>query len=333
MPSRPIATVYTAEAAHNPVLDGLHLDQSAGVLQAGGNMEGKEVRFGIGQSALFATVTTASSDGAVDAMHDSFMPMSSLVLMTNMMLDEVIVGGPGSGLFGMLLFAIVAVFVAGLMIGRPPEYLGKKIEANEIKMTMLVLLTVPAFILALAAVAAVLPVGLAGLNNAGPPPARTPAAQTPPGTAPAAAPVDCTVNPDPYKNYACLDDYLGTDVLDRFYNYYRLEWGESGPPTDPNAPAGRRSNWDPAPETTPPMPFTDWPYGGTTALGGNRTGSADSPLMMSIANTSTGKWLQDNGIQIYGWIDGGANVSTNSKGKLGNAPIAYSAYPNTAQLD
>jgi K+-transporting ATPase ATPase A chain len=163
-----IATVYTAEAAHNPVLGGLHLDQSAGAWQAGGNMEGKEVRFGIGQSALFATVTTASSDGAVDAMHDSFMPMSSLVLMTNMMLDEVIVGGPGSGLFGMLLFAIVAVFVAGLMIGRTPEYLGKKIEANEIKMTMLVLLTVPAFILALGAVAAVLPVGLAGLNNAGP---------------------------------------------------------------------------------------------------------------------------------------------------------------------
>jgi len=137
-------------------------------MQGGGNMEGKEVRFGVGQSALFATVTTASSDGAVNAMHDSFMPASGLVLLANMMLDEVIVGGPGSGLFGMLLFAVVAVFIAGLMIGRTPEYLGKKIEANEIKMTMLVLLTVPAFILGLAAVAAALPAGLAGLNNAGP---------------------------------------------------------------------------------------------------------------------------------------------------------------------
>ena len=101
-------------------------------------------------------------------MHDSFMPLSGLVLMANMMLDEVIVGGPGSGLFGMLLFAIVAVFVAGLMIGRTPEYLGKKIEANEVKMAMLALLCVPAFILGMAAVAAVLPAGLAGLNNAGP---------------------------------------------------------------------------------------------------------------------------------------------------------------------
>jgi K+-transporting ATPase ATPase A chain len=131
-------------------------------------LEGKEVRFGISQSALFATVTTASSDGAVDAMHDSLMPVSGLVLLTNMMLDEVIVGGPGSGLFGMLLFAMVAVFVAGLMIGRTPEYLGKKLEANEIKMTMLALLAVPAFILGLTSLAAVLPAGLAGLNNAGP---------------------------------------------------------------------------------------------------------------------------------------------------------------------
>jgi K+-transporting ATPase ATPase A chain len=162
------ATVYTAEAAHKPAFATLHIDDSVSALQAGGNMEGKEVRFGIGQSALFAIVTTASSDGAVNAMHDSFMPSSGLVLMANMMLDEVIVGGPGSGLFGMLLFAVVAVFIAGLMIGRTPEYLGKKIEANEIKMTMLVLLTVPAFILGLGAVAAVLPAGLAGLNNAGP---------------------------------------------------------------------------------------------------------------------------------------------------------------------
>jgi K+-transporting ATPase ATPase A chain len=160
--------IYAAEMAPNPAFAAFHLDQAAGDLQSGGNMEGKEVRFGIAQSSTFATVSTASSDGAVDSMHDSYMPLSGLVLLANMMLDEVIVGGPGSGLFGMLLFAVVAVFVAGLMIGRTPEYLGKKIEANEIKMTMLVLLTVPAFILVLTAVAAVLPAGLAGLSNAGP---------------------------------------------------------------------------------------------------------------------------------------------------------------------
>jgi len=157
-----LAVVYGSEGHPNPALSPLGIDQAAG------NMEGKEIRFGVGQSSLFAAVTTASSDGAVDAMHDSFMPLSGLVLMANMMLDEVIVGGPGSGLFGILLFAIVAVFAAGLMIGRTPEYLGKKIESNEVKMTMLVLLCVPAAILGISAVAAVLPVGLAGLNNAGP---------------------------------------------------------------------------------------------------------------------------------------------------------------------
>jgi K+-transporting ATPase ATPase A chain len=163
-----LTVVYAQEAAGNPAFPPLGIQQAAGVDQAGGNMEGKEVRFGIAQSALFATVTTASSDGAVDAMHDSFMPLSGLVLMANMMVDEVIVGGPGSGLFGMLLFVIVAVFIAGLMIGRTPEYLGNKIAANEVKMAMLALLIVPAFILGLPAVAGVLPVGLAGLNNAGP---------------------------------------------------------------------------------------------------------------------------------------------------------------------
>jgi K+-transporting ATPase ATPase A chain len=163
-----LVVIYASESTHNAALSPFGIDQAAGTLQAGGNMEGKEVRFGVGQSALFATVTTASSDGAVDSMHDSFMPLSGLVLMANMMLDEVIVGGPGSGLFGILLFAIVAVFAAGLMIGRTPEYLGKKIESNEVKMTMLALLCVPAFILGIAGVAAVLPAGVAGLNNAGP---------------------------------------------------------------------------------------------------------------------------------------------------------------------
>jgi K+-transporting ATPase ATPase A chain len=163
-----LVAVYAGETRANPAFSSLNVNQAPGVQQAGGNMEGKEVRFGPGQSALFATVSTASSDGAVDSMHDSFMPLSSLVLLSNMMLDEVIVGGPGSGLFGMLLFAIVAVFAAGLMIGRTPEYLGNKLESNEVKMTMLALLCPPAAILGLTALAVVLPVGLAGLENAGP---------------------------------------------------------------------------------------------------------------------------------------------------------------------
>jgi K+-transporting ATPase ATPase A chain len=163
-----VAAIYATETTPNAAFAAFHVDQAPGAMQAGGNMEGKEVRFGIGQSALFATVSTASSDGAVNSMHDSYMPLSSLVLLANMMLDEVIVGGPGSGLFGMLLFAIVAVFAAGLMVGRTPEYLGKKIEGNEVKMTMLALLSVPAAILGITSLAAVLPSALASLGNAGP---------------------------------------------------------------------------------------------------------------------------------------------------------------------
>jgi K+-transporting ATPase ATPase A chain len=157
-----LGVIYDSETRQNPAVAAVGVDQTSG------NMEGKEVRFGVGQSSLFATVTTASSDGAVDSMHDSYMPLSGLVMMANMMLDEVIIGGPGSGLFGILLFSIVAVFAAGLMIGRTPEYLGKKIEGNEVKMTMLALLCVPAAILCIAAVAAVLPEGVGALNNAGP---------------------------------------------------------------------------------------------------------------------------------------------------------------------
>jgi potassium-transporting ATPase potassium-binding subunit len=154
--------IYASESHGNPAVAVTGIDQSSG------NMEGKEVRFGVGQSSLYATLSTASSDGAVDSMHDSYLPLSGLVMMANMMIDEVIVGGPGSGLFGILLFVIVAVFAAGLMIGRTPEYLGKKIEGNEVKMTMLALLCPPAVILGFSALAAVLPAGLAGLNNAGP---------------------------------------------------------------------------------------------------------------------------------------------------------------------
>jgi len=131
-------------------------------------MEGKEVRFGIAGSALFANVTTDTSDGAVNAMHDSFTPLGGGMLMANMMMDEVIIGAPGSGLFGMLAYAIIAVFVAGLMVGRTPEYLGKKIESAEVKMAILALLVVPATLLVLTSVAVVLPAGLAGLSNNGP---------------------------------------------------------------------------------------------------------------------------------------------------------------------
>lgn len=160
--------VSRVEAQGNPAMAALGVNQTTNATQAGGNMEGKEVRFGIGGSSLFATVTTDSSSGAVDAMHDSFMPLSGGVLMANMMLDEVIVGGVGSGLFSMLLFAIVAIFIAGLMVGRTPEYLGKKIEADEVKMAMLALLFVPAATLGLTAVACVLAPGIAGISNAGP---------------------------------------------------------------------------------------------------------------------------------------------------------------------
>ena len=156
-----------------------------------------------------------------------------------------------------------------------------------------------------------------------------------PAPVPAAAPppVDCSKNPDPYKNYACLDAYLGTAVSDRFINYYKLEMGQSGPPSDPNAPPSRIADWPATPETTPPMPFTEWPYGGTTAIGVTRPGSIDSPLMVAIANTDPGKWLNDNHFQIYGWVDPGFNISSNTQRPGGNAPIAYAYTPNTVQLD
>ncbi|HEY2068146.1 MAG TPA: potassium-transporting ATPase subunit KdpA [Rhizomicrobium sp.] len=163
------ATVaYWAEAQANPAFAGMHIDQSATALQAGGNMEGKEVRFGIANSALFATITTDASCGAVNAMHDSFMPLGGMIPMINIQLGEIIFGGVGSGLYGMLLFVIVAMFVAGLMVGRTPEYLGKKLEAREVKMAMLAILILPLSILGFTALAVVLPAGLAGLNNAGP---------------------------------------------------------------------------------------------------------------------------------------------------------------------
>jgi len=147
------------------------------------------------------------------------------------------------------------------------------------------------------------------------------------------APVNCSVNPDPYANYSCLDAYLGNDVMGRFFRYYALELGHATAPSDPNAPPGRRADWPSTPETVPPMPFSEWPYGGTTAIGVTRPNSVDSPLMVAIANTSLGKWMADNHFQLYGWVDPGFNVSTNSQKPGGNAPIAYAYTPNTIQLD
>jgi len=163
-----VTTVYWAEASDNPSFTKLHIDQTPSPRQAGGNMEGKDVRFGIASSALFVTVTTDASCGAVDAVHDSLMPLGGLVPMFNMMLGEIIFGGVGSGLYGMLLFAVIAVFVAGLMVGRTPEYLGKKLESKEVKMAMLAILVLPLSMLGFTALAVVLPAGLAGPGNAGP---------------------------------------------------------------------------------------------------------------------------------------------------------------------
>ena len=161
-------SVYGIEDLGNPAFANAPGGQESGALFAGGNMEGKEVRFGIASSSLFATVTTDSSSGAVNAMYDSFMPLGGGLLMVNMMLGEVIVGGVGSGLFGMLLFCIVTVFVGGLMVGRTPEYAGKKIQANEVKMTMLALLVAPGTVLGLTSIACVVGPGLAGIGNSGP---------------------------------------------------------------------------------------------------------------------------------------------------------------------
>lgn len=155
-----VAVCYWAEAAGNPLIHALGID--------GGNMEGKETRFGIAMSALFAVVTTAASCGAVIAMHDSMMALGGMIPIINMMLGEIIIGGVGAGFYGIVLFVVVAIFVAGLMVGRTPEYLGKKIEAKEVKMAMLAVLCLPLSILGFTAIASVLPTGLASIANPGP---------------------------------------------------------------------------------------------------------------------------------------------------------------------
>jgi potassium-transporting ATPase potassium-binding subunit len=157
----------TFEQQGNPILIGLGADQTVSAMQAGGNMEGKETRFGIADSGLFATITTLASCGAVNAMHDSFTPLGGLVPLASIQLGEVVFGGVGSGLYGMLVFAVMAVFIAGLMIGRTPEYLGKKIESFEMKMVSIAILVTPLLVLVGTAVAVMTEAGRAGVANPG----------------------------------------------------------------------------------------------------------------------------------------------------------------------
>ena len=161
---------------------------------------------------------------------------------------------------------------------------------------------------------------------------NAPVAQAPGAAAPP-QPTGCTEPVDPYKNYACLDTYLGNDFFTRFYNYYRLEWGEGGPSADPSAEPSRRDPWPITPETVPPMPFTEWPTGALTSIGVTRPNSIDSPFMAALANTSVGQVLQDAHVQLYGWIDPGINLISNSTRPGGNFPISYTYTPNTVQLD
>ncbi len=161
-----VTTAYWAESAGNPLLHGT--DQRASALQPGGNMEGKEVRFGIANSALFATITTDASCGAIIGWHDSFTPLGGMVPLVNIMLSEVIFGGVGAGMYGILVYVVLAVFIAGLMVGRTPEYLGKKIEAYDVKMAMLVALIFCFVILALTAISSVQPFGTSSITNPGP---------------------------------------------------------------------------------------------------------------------------------------------------------------------
>ncbi|HEX9130617.1 MAG TPA: potassium-transporting ATPase subunit KdpA [Gemmatimonadaceae bacterium] len=161
-------TAYWAEARGNPIHASEGLDIKASSLQSGGNMEGKEVRFGIANSALFAVITTDASCGAVNAMHDSFTAIGGMVPLVNIQLGEVVFGGVGAGMYGMLLMVVLTVFIAGLMVGRTPEYLGKKIQSREIRMVMLAILAAPLVILGFTAIASVAPAGLKGLNNSGP---------------------------------------------------------------------------------------------------------------------------------------------------------------------
>jgi len=161
-----VTTAYWAEARGNPLLKGV--DQRASAMQAGGNMEGKEVRYGIAHTALFATITTDASCGAINGWHDSFTPLGGMVPLVNIMLSETVFGGVGAGLYGVLIYVVLSVFIAGLMVGRTPEYLGKKIEAYDVKMAMLVTLVFPLIILVLTAISSVAGFGTSSMSNVGP---------------------------------------------------------------------------------------------------------------------------------------------------------------------
>jgi K+-transporting ATPase ATPase A chain len=164
-----VTTAYWAEARGNPLLTAVGADQQVSATSCGGNMEGKETRFGIANSALFATVTTDASCGAVNGMHDSFTPLGGMVPLANIMLSEVVFGGVGAGLYGMLIYVVLAVFIAGLMVGRTPEYLGKKIQAYDVQMAMLVVLVFPLTILVLTGISVVAPsFGTSSISNPGP---------------------------------------------------------------------------------------------------------------------------------------------------------------------
>jgi K+-transporting ATPase ATPase A chain len=160
-----VSVVYWAEARGNPLLAA---DQRVSAMQPGGNMEGKEVRFGIADSALFATVTTDASCGAINGWHDSYTPLGGMIPLVNIMLSEVIFGGVGAGMYGILIYIVLAVFIAGLMVGRTPEYLGKKIEAYDVKLAMLVALVFPLIILILAGISTVASFGTSSISNPGP---------------------------------------------------------------------------------------------------------------------------------------------------------------------
>jgi hypothetical protein len=144
---------------------------------------------------------------------------------------------------------------------------------------------------------------------------------------------NCRAPDAPYRNYDCLDKYLGEGFFERLVNYHRLEWGHDGPPADPKAPPSRRAGWPDAPQTSPPMPFTEWPYGGSTNIGMTRPNAVDSPLMVALGNTELGKWMNDSHMQVYGWVNGGGNLSTNGVVPGGNFPASYDYTPNAFQLD
>src|SRR5947207_3391706 len=161
-----VTTAYWAESNGNPLLKGV--DQRASLTQSGGNMEGKEVRFGIADSTLFATITTDASCGAINGWHDSYTPLGGMVPLANIMLSETVFGGVGAGMYGILIYVILSVFIAGLMVGRTPEYLGKKIEAYDVKMAMLVALVFPLVILVFTAISSVHSLGTSSILNVGP---------------------------------------------------------------------------------------------------------------------------------------------------------------------